>query len=686
MPGRPTWRATPRGRRAISEVARALASREQGRTSGLALLVGAGVDQALGNLPGWTDLLRRLGDGLAFDDSRPEWLGDVAREWPMETAQALRLTLGPHDFTSRLQSALQPPVPNPSSAAPLAAAIARLVTSGIGLIVSLNYSDELARILRKRLRSGTTVRVIDRHELSAWPLGRLLDPPSGSVHVLKLHGSLPLIQYAEAAPVVLDRSSYDAALAASAPYQDLLTRIFEDFTVLSLGVSWADVPLRDAAARARQRLPVARTMHYATRPCSDSGQRAWWEERALTASYGLRPLYYDRHDEVSEILDAIVEIGGNENGPSPDAALEDVAEWLDKVGDFESQQQSAWFAPNWRSAAAAIEKACDRRTLTPQQWLAASRIERHLRHFIWFWLAPEQRAAFRGETWQRIAAAWERLPPKDASDLWQVERIAASIDWDTSPTDDLRDKALLDFAMGAYEVHGPDVANNEVASRWVARLENIRRAVPHSLAARRAALAARVWTTAKASDSLVAAAQDACWEGLEAKIALDIAQDHLLATATSSVYETPRDWPARQRDTLWRQCDYVRELSRVAGCNRREAGAIVLASFLTPVDQAESDLVAAYRRLRDLSGENLEPTAAWSIITGLIAVFADQARTVPDGDLLPPLCDWLTDKCGEIQVDRTLADVVSRNFAKHWFRFHKRAGNLAPQIARRLVP
>ena len=235
MPGRPAWRATPRGRRAISEMGRALSSHAQGRAPRLALLVGAGVNQAIGNLPGWTDLLKGLGGALTFDDSRPDELGCVAREWPMETAQALRVTLGPDDFTARLQSSLRPPTADLSGAAPLGAAIARLVASGIGLIVSLNYSDELARILRTGLQTSATVRVIDRYELSAWPLGRLLDPPSGSVHILKLHGSLPLIQYAEAAPVLLDRSSYDAALAANSPYQDLLTRIFEDFFSSLLG-------------------------------------------------------------------------------------------------------------------------------------------------------------------------------------------------------------------------------------------------------------------------------------------------------------------------------------------------------------------------------------------------------------------------------------------------------------------
>ena len=78
----------------------------------------------------------------------------------------------------------------------------------------------------------------------------------------------------------------------------------------------------------------ARSMHYATRELRGNGERAWWEERALTASYGLRPLYYDSHDEVPEIVNSIISVAGNESGPPPDAGLENIADWLDEVGDF----------------------------------------------------------------------------------------------------------------------------------------------------------------------------------------------------------------------------------------------------------------------------------------------------------------------------------------------------------------
>jgi len=521
----------------------------------------------------------------------------------MEAAEALRLTLGPDDFAKELRIAL-PAMPGfELRASSLAAAISKLVEAGVRVIVSLNYTDDLAAAIKLRLPSFT-VRVIDRAELSAWPLGDLLDPPRNQVHILKLHGSVPPAGAAAAPSVVLDRSSYDAALSAETPYRGILGRLFEDFTVLSVGVSWVDVPLRDAAAQARRRLPVARPMHYATRPRSENGARDWWEERALTASYGLRPLYYANHDEVPQILTSIAGLADPKSAPADNVPLEKIAAWLDEVGDFESQQQSAWFADNWAKVSNLVNDACEPTNLTPDRWFAAARAERHLRHFIWFWLGPEERAAHRNSLWEAVAQAWGNLPPSETERLWQDERIAAALEWDAQPSEDMRDRVLLEFALGAYEIYGRDVQSQSAAAPWLSRLDGVRRgARPESIAAYRINLATQVWAT-QPGTHLLTAARNACWESMEAKVALDIAQKKFLETSSSSLSPmspTPRDWRGADRDPLWRECDHVRELSRVAGSNRREAGAIVLASFLAPVDQAESDLIAAYRRVRELS-------------------------------------------------------------------------------------
>jgi hypothetical protein len=109
MPGRPAWRATPRGLRSLAEAANALRAVRGGRSK-LAVIVGAGVDQSLAGRPVWTDLLGRLGNGLTVAGPCHESLTKSARDWPMETAEALRLTLGPERFGGALREALPPSV------------------------------------------------------------------------------------------------------------------------------------------------------------------------------------------------------------------------------------------------------------------------------------------------------------------------------------------------------------------------------------------------------------------------------------------------------------------------------------------------------------------------------------------------------------------------------------------------
>ena len=81
----------------------------------------------------------------------------------------------------------------------------------------------------------------------------------------------------------------------------------------------------------------------------------------------------------------------------------------------------------------------------------------------------------------------------------------------------------------------------------------------------------------------------------------------------------------------------------------------------------------------------MEPTSAWAVIIGLIAVFADQTGTALEHEFIGPLCEWLIDKCGKIPISNALAPVVERNYARHWQQFHRQAANLAPRVAAQLL-
>lgn len=644
----------------------------------LILLVGAGVDQAIAGRPGWVELLTKLaGPDLPAADTSA--LSQVATAWPMETAEALRLSLSPDGFASALEKALGECVERPSD---LADALADLVKGGISMIVSLNYTEDLVAVLGQRC-PGKTFRTINRSELGAWPLGLLTSPPRDEVHILKLHGTMPVSAAADASGIVLERSSYDSVMFSEAPYREVLERMFQDFVVLSVGVSWTDVPLRDAVAQAKQRMPVARRMHFMVRQHGPSDAHDWWEERALTSSYGLRPLYYREHDEVSALITSITRSADLTRTPRPEASLTELAAWLDTAGDFESQQQSAWFALHWEDLATRVESLRTMPVLAAEDWRDAVRIERHLRHFIWFWLDPRLRNARRKAIWEALADSWRKLTPADQDALWRTDRIVRAVEHDVDATES--DRAIFDFALGAYEIYGADQTSD--VALWAERLETLRAGHAASRAAQRVDLAQRVFVQRqKASQSLVARAQAARWESMEAKIALDLAQSVLMDMRRSHPADLRlRDLPNNARDRLWKLCDWVRELARVSGSNRREIGAIVLASFVAPTAQAESDLVAAYRQSTELHAGQVEPTAAWSIVIGLIAVFVDQAKDVPFDQLLEALMPWLRNKCGVIPMDERLAKVVKENYGPHWGSFHRKAADLAPYVAERLL-
>lgn len=683
MPGSPAWIATPRGRRSISQAANALSSAIDGQ-SRLALLVGAGVDQALSPRPSWTELLLRLGHELSRGEISSEGLSSCAAAWPTEAAEALRLTLGPEMFTAALRDALPPRQRDEVAASPLAFGITQLVRHGLSVIVSLNYTDDLVLALRANLPESMSVRVIDKVEMSAWPIGRVLEPDRGDVHILKIHGSLQLAGSSHSHEVVIDRSSYDAAVAGESPYRLMLARLFEDFAVLSLGVSWNDVPLRDAAARARRLLPVAHATHYATRRHSGCDAKDWWEERALVASYGLQPLYYGEHEHNVSIVHSIVRLAEQPSGPTPDAGLGDIADWLDGVGDYESPLQSSWFARHWRQVAHLIEGSCQSSALAPEDWLASARIERHLRHFIWTWLPVNERSDFRRSLWCKIADAWGRVANEEGQHQWQSERVSKAFDYDTASPDYQLTRAVFEFALGAYEVFGRAYSTEASASQWIERLIHLRSIAPTSIGGHRALIASEAWLKG-ASPDLVRMAQEARWESIEAKFVLDLAEKRFRRQVASNSLEAPRDMSARVRDSLRADLDHARDVSRVAGVSRRETPATVLASFLAPPEKAEADLVAAYRRLKDFGGEHMEHGSAWSIVFGLTAAFVDQARDFPDEDLIAPVCQYIDDKCGQVPLNRSILVAVQRNYSRYWQSFHRRAANLAPRVAAHML-
>lgn len=670
------WRSSPSGRRSVSDFAEAIRAGNS-EASLATLIVGAGVDAALAGRPLWGDLIAQVGMPCT-EGGQPDQLAEVARTWPMEAAEALSVTLGPDAFYAGLTSALSES-PKPSSPA-LGDALGDLIRAGVRLIISLNYTDDLLEVLQEKCPKHQFM-LIDRRELSAWPFGRLLHPTRDTIHVVKLHGSLRSTNE-EPIGIVLNRTSYDDVASTHESYGILLQRLFEDSVVLTVGVSWSDLPLRDAAGRSRHRIPVAGRTHFALKPHNDTEAYDWWESRSLTSSYGLRPLFYRDHGEVAEAIKTIADAAVPSDEPSLATPLGKIADWLDSAGDFESCQQSAWFAKNWEWVALEIEGLKDRsECISGNEWMSCVRIERHLRHFLWFWLTPEAAKDRRRRVWNSLASSGERLAGGSRELWWRPTQIVETMEYESEF--DLNAAAILDFAVGAFEVFGDSPSPG--ALTWRLRAQGLWSEYSSSRAGKRVELASKVFTSSYVpTPELLARARGARWEGLESKIALDLCQA-AMQMARAGATAGLRDLPLRERERLARICQWAQGVARVAGSARREVGATVLGSLVVPVERAESDLIASYRGLAERSRGLIEPTAAWSIVIGLVAAFVDDSGAQREGDLIHALTPWLGLKCGSIPVAYGVAQAVQENYSRHWSQFHSRAGELAPLVAASLV-
>jgi hypothetical protein len=387
----------------------------------------------------------------------------------------------------------------------------------------------------------------------------------------------------------------------------------------------------------------------------------------------------------------VASLSGDDSTPSIDASLSQVTNWLRRVGDFESIQQNVFFSKGWeqfyRNVLTATQGALDVDT-----WLLYASAEIHLRHFVWFWLTSNARKLYRENLWLALAAAWTRLPKKDRDEAWSAAILVqgygpqASVDIDGSA------RTLLDFALGAYEVFAARTAEVSEAAPWLAKLADMRSRYPGSIGALRATIARRVWEQREANSALLLLdAGAAWWEGMEAKIALDILERRLgrevekLNPSLLADEFDPGDFVALRhsrdfdKEELWHHANDVRGLARVAGCTRREIGAVTLGSFVVDTERAVASLLAAYRRLLARSAGSPEPTTAWSVAFGLIAALVD--RSSNDSQLSGQrVAQWLTEKCERFPTEPYYLQAAADNYLRYWGTFHLTAQTVAYDV------
>jgi SIR2-like domain len=702
----PVWRSSPRARRSIAELSSVIQRSKPGGP-GAVLLVGAGVDTAIAGRKGWSELLRNAvlnptGNAAdhAIDTAYSEAFVVAADRWPEEAAEALRISLGEVGFEARITDVLNGPAAQGDSAT--TDAIASLVKAGVRCILSLNYTDYLAEALRPLL-PGLSLQVVNRLEFSAWTTESLLSPPAGHLTILKLHGSLSRAPAGANSGLILDRTSYAVAAAEGSLYRQVLERVFEDYTVVTVGISWRDVPLREAAARARMRRPVASRPHYAVREQRPDPRAEWWEDRLLSSAYGVRSLPVSDFSQLPRLLQEVAAVGAstNERGqsfaksdktPAAHGDIAEVARWLERIGDYESPEQTRWFGMkgNARKLAKRILRDIDNGAITDEAvWFTYARVERHLRHALWFQLTWNEGGSLRERVWSALAQAAEHLPPSSARSIWDRSGIVTTFERGGNDLERaLRHRTAFDFAVGSVEVSPSASAGRQ---RWQRRLRGLSNRRGNGIAQIRAALALEVWPSERSHDrpegrllqERLRSARYGQWESLEAKVALDIAEVSVQSLARDTERASrrlpPRAWGAAERREVLVQAAHAQGLGRVAGTLRREVGAVVLGAFASPVDEAQSALVAAYRRSHEAGTDAIEASTIWAIVIGLIATFIDEY----DQDPVPTeeLERWIVNKCPELHVGREDLPAITDNYVRHWGQFHGPAADRASDVA-----
>lgn len=686
------WNSTTRGRRAIADLAATIKpSNSDKQRYPVALVVGAGVDMSLRGRPDWPGLIFKLAIDSGIEQPRAAALKNMAGSWPVESAEALRNLIGPIRFWDAVRRFVS--VTDPVAKTTIGEGVANLIDAGMRVIVNFNYTSDLLDSISDANLKYRKIRIIDRSHLPSWNYQQLFYPPDDTIHVIYIHGKVDEKSTGEPT-AVLDRKGYDAATLSSTHYSELWRRLFQDFSVITIGISWADVPIRNAAAEVQFNFPISARQHYAIFPQEEVLQDLW-KERGMIGSYSVRPLFYTVKDNdysqagliLSEIAQEIQPLPC-QNPIKPKELLK-MADQLDRLGDYESGVQSDWMASNWANAITAI-KSFPEKDISSETWLALARVERHLRHFVWFYLSPDDRGRVRSELWLKVANQWLNLPESERFLLWNVDRINQQSISLKSGSDYVssNDRGLLEFGLGAFEINfgKSDEDLPESVKLWRSQFLFLE-TDPDSLWGKRTGIAKYLWANApKAKDELDDMRKIAGlsrWEGIEAKIVLDIFQSEF-SRSVNEFQRYPREWGDSIKRNLLSLYSDAHSVSRAAGCLRREVGAVVQGSFMLPLQQAERNLIAVYERFLENSGRRHELSMVWWIYIGLLAVFCEQRQF---SFTAKEAIEWLSYRCGQIRLPSVnILKAIKRNSIPYWETYHKPAADLTEEILKAMIP
>lgn len=571
-----------------------------------AFYLGAGVDRQLsidagGQSPSWA---RLLADTSPFPGATDAELEIYARDWPTETALSARLRLGEEEFKNKItESSGYAFVPNLKK--PFTKEISSLLLMA-NLIVTPNYTSHILESLKlyikeKGLNNRKEVIVLTREDLASFQFPVAEHDPS-RIFLIHIHG-----RCVERSSLIFDAWGYNVAVNDDPHYHRFLYNLFSYRSVIGVGTSWLDIPIRNQAALVFRTQSYQRPSHISLDHCNsksdctksnkpDSVKRKW--SNAMHAAYGVRMIVANTEKQGA----ILATLSGSETNLAASPKFSDIADiatFFDNCGDYESPIQQQWLlnnSPSRTSSHAGRVKATvlklyktllNRLKRDSSVWQIIARLERHLRHFHYLYVEADNR--YHKELWDILAQKLNR-------------RIWNSTD----------EQVRFQFLIGQYELNRvlPDKIKGFV--------------IGNRLYQKRLDLGKIIWQEKDIETLKRTALQllDIGWEAMSAKLYLDIAME----TAKNAY----GDYDPRTSETILGLAFRGRDIARSTGCFRREVKAETLAAMWLPDPQESRIRILSKIRAAEFhpSGSDktlyknaavIEPALVAGLTAGLLA-------------------------------------------------------------------
>lgn len=533
-----------------------------------AFIVGAGADRALtGNkTPTWGQLVSQAINAKETEDTE-----GLISKWPTEIASAAKIFRGETEFQKLIAKI---------SECNLGENYSNIICSLLAksnIIVNFNYSDIVCRSLEKI--AGREVIAVNREYLEHFSLPAPEANPT-TIYVYHIHGRASV-----GSKPVIDAWDYATIEREDKEYGPLLEKVFRSRAVTTIGLSWADAPLRYSAAHSLRCHQSSNKPHIfvdfrAKNPpvITKSGYRT---ERAfvlgMRGSYGVQSLPVTKNT----FNDCLIQLQKQIKRPTLSAPLHQIAEFLDQSGDFESKLQLDFFRgsplneqsteirdPDPSTLSTNIDKLYRRLVRDKSDPIACARIERHLRHHIYLY-SGNNRVKMRQNLW---SATFKKID-----------------------TNKIEDRLLFDLLCGTVEVRKRIPKFTTLANRLSPSMRN------------RLKLAHQVWGDGPSHTDLPKQLYDAGWESMAAKIILDEASKEA-EVANTLVWRN--DWRS-----IVRAAADAEKAARCCGSYRRQFKASIISAFWHNDEHySRQRMLDLYSALRE--GE-CEPGAVFGIAAGL---------------------------------------------------------------------